>query len=622
MKRFFLLAILFLATTARAQPLQEITIPFFDEADVGAIVAVDASGRLYYSIDRPNAYIVEQSPMGVTVNETDLGLGVELGEPTYRDIDETFPTRGPHPTGRHHCKAADIPVTHTASSIKYTIEFRVCEDGAAFRYVIPSKGKNLITGEASSWKFPPGGTFWYQTGTNNYEGEYREAETIPADTQIGPPLTVILPDGSYAAVTEAALFNYSGMTLAAGADNTFNASFLDDPDGWELSGDIVTPWRVTLIAKDLNALVNADLVNALAPPPGPEYDNSDWIRPGRCLWSWLNGGREMVTPENMRAYVDAAVELGYEYVLVDDGWEDSPPVWRDMKGWSAPGKSHMDIMAELMQYADERNVGIWVWKHFHFLNDPEYRDKYFADLERIGVVGVKVDFMDNESLDRVRFYENCLRDAARHRLMINFHGANKPTGEARTYPNEVTREGIRGLENRLMPESHTTALPFTRLLAGHADFTPVHFVRVFMSNSSWPHQLASGVIFTAPVTFFGAHPQDMLESDARDFLQALPTMWDQTLVLPDSRIGELAAFARRKGNRWFIAVMSAGRERELEIPLDFLGQGEFHITAFVDRSGGPVAMRRLEKSVTRDDVLPVHMRSNGGFAAMITPPAD
>lgn len=622
---FFTLAIIAALAAARAAcaaPLQETAIPFFEESDTGALVGVSEDGRLYYSIDWANQAAILESPIGVISDGHDLGMGVTLGEPSFTRIDQTFPVRGPHATGMHHCNAAAIPVTHTKTGTQYTVEFRVCMDGAAFRMVIPGKGKRRITGESTAFTFPPGVTFWRQTGVGNYEDEYKSETAMAPDTRVGMPLTVEYPNGWTGAVTESAVTGYSGMTLKALEGNRFQAEFLDDPMGWIAAGDVTTPWRVFLLSRDLNGLVNADLVWALAPPPADEVLAADWIKPGRCLWSWLNGGRSRVKPDEMRMYVDAASHLGYEFVLVDDGWEDPPPVWRNQNkgaGWSTPEKSDMQHMKELVEYARERGVGIWVWKHFELINDPQYRRKYFADLHGIGVVGVKVDFMDSESVQRLQFYDDTLRDAFDHQLMINFHGANKPAGECRRWPNEMSREGIRGLENVFMPETHVTALPFTRLLAGHADYTPMHFKRAFMSNTSWPFQIASAVIFASPVTFYAAYPPDMLANPAREILEKLPVVFDETIVLPQSRIGGLAAFARRSGRVWHIAVMSAGASRKLDIDLSFLGPGEYSVTAALDDPRDPVSLKIARTTVTAADTLPVRLRTFGGFAAVIEP---
>ena len=609
------------ASRALAPPDNEIVITSPAPSDIRVTVSVSEKGDLQYKIDRAAGSVIRNSRLGITVSKTDLGNGVRLGEPKRDKIDLTFPVMGVHSTGRHHCNTARIPVTHIKSKKAYFVDFRACEGGVGYRYDVPEKGRHTVNGEASSWRFPENVTFWYQPNTREYEGLHEKTVKVAPKTQIGPPMIVVYPGGGYAAVSEAAASaRYSGMTLGARENNIFEAEFLDDtfglptglphgwPLGWTVDGGIVTPWRVTVVAKDLNELVNADLIPGLNPPPSKELENAPWIRPGRSVWSYLTGDR-VVTPENMRKYVDAAAELGFEYVLVDEGWEQMP----DKKGgWFAPGKNPMDMMGELVDYAKKRNVRIWVWTHHTRLLDPKVRAEYFDSLARIGVVGDKIDFMNSESAAMLNFYESCLREAAQRHLMIDFHGANKPTGESRTWPNEMAREGIRGLEYRELPVYYTTALPFTRFIAGHADFTPMHFNILWMSNTTRGYQLASGLILDSAVTFFGGEPKDYLKSPARDLIEAMPTVWDETIVLGASEMGKIAAFARRSKDTWFIAVMNGDEARKIEIKLDFLKDGKYRMEAYRDPS-----IKKSESEVVKNDVLPVGLRASGGFVARI-----
>ena len=622
--RFFTAGIVCLVLVSLFFSMASSAEPVSIENPQGALsveVFADDANRLSFSIfTNTGEPLVQPSPLGIVVDGADLGASVDIQAPEVRRITETFPTRLNHTTGSIDCNRAEIGILHRETATAYQLVIMSCKTGAAYRYVIPGAGKRTVSAESGAWKIPPGATFWYQTSTTSYESEYVKAQEIQAEMDLGPPLVIEYENGAYAAITEAALFNYSGMTLKADSDNVFRAAFLDDPSGWELEGEIVTPWRVLLFATDLNGLVNSDLIEGLAGPPQVDPD-AEWIRPGRTLWSWLNGAVESVTPENMRHYIDMAADLGFEYVLVDAGWEATPEYWRNPPGWGDAEKSSFEYLAELVAYAAEKNVGIWAWKHYLKLTDPEYRRDYMQRMAAMGVDGLKIDFMDSESLEMVRFYEDCLRDAAANKLMINFHGANKPTGESRVWPNEMTREGIRGLEMKNLSPTHTTALPFTRGLAGHADFTAMHFKEEWMSLTTWPHQLASGIIFTSPVTFFGGHPQDYLDSPAADLIRAIPPVWDETVVLDKSKIGRVAAFARRAGDTWFVAVMNAGGSMKFDLALNFLEPGAYRVTAYLDDRTN-LSMKTARAKVSPGDTLPVRMKSLGGFAAVIRPESD
>ncbi|MFA6448202.1 MAG: glycoside hydrolase family 97 catalytic domain-containing protein [bacterium] len=574
---------------------------------ISVSVIVNASGRLAGNVSWKNNEVTEESPLGISVDGVDFGDGVSLGVPALDKVSQTFATRGWHSAGRLNCNAARIPVTHIKSKSAYTLEVRACEDGVAYRYIVPGSGKRTVSGEATSWKLPGGVAFWYQTDVKNYEDIQRQAISIEAGTKVGPPITVFYPAGFYSAISEAgAPIGYSGMTLVARENNLFEAEFLDDPGGWAIDGEITTPWRVILIEEDLTGLVNSDLIFGLNPPPTEEIATAKWIRPGRSLWNYLNP-ETAVTPENMMQYVDAANQLGFEYVLVDEGW----------KKWSAPGKDFYGVMADLAGYAKGKSVGIWVWTHYSDIIDPDARDKHFSRLAEIGVVGNKIDFMDSESQKMLRFYDACRRDAAKRHLMVNFHGANKPTGETRAWPNEMTREGIRGFEYRSLPLSHLTTLPFTRFLAGHADFTPMHFSRAWMGSSTRMHQLAMGFILGSPVEFFGGSPKDFLRSPAVDIIKTMPTVWDETVALPPTEIGKTVAFALRSGETWYVAILNGDFRRTIDFKLDFLNEGNFAMEALQDSSSSASGVKRVSAAVTKNDSVQMVIRPAGGYVAKI-----
>ena len=273
-------------------------------------------------------------------------------------------------------------------------------------------------------------------------------------------------------------------------------------------------------------------------------------------------------------------------------------------------------MRDLVDYSNKFNVGIWFWAHSKDLHTAEARKALFEQLNRVGVVGTKIDFFDHEAKEVIDLYQALLKEAAEHKIMVEFHGANKPTGDSRTWPNELTREAIRGMEYRSMTERsvHNTTLPFTRFLAGPADYTPVLFGER-RRETSWTHQIATAAVFTSPLMIYGAHPRNLLNNPAVDLIKSIPSIWDETHVLSASEIGELAAFARRRGDTWFLAVLNGETPKSLDVPLTFLPERESKAMIVRDKIDDPAAVLVENRNIGSRDSLKIEMRAGGGFIA-------
>ncbi len=276
-------------------------------------------------------------------------------------------------------------------------------------------------------------------------------------------------------------------------------------------------------------------------------------------------------------------------------------------------------MEEIVTYAKGQNVAIWAWVDAKYVFKPEEREAYFERAKALGIVGLKVDFPKPANTVWVRWYEDVLRDAAKHQLMINFHGAVKPTGRERTWPHEMSREAVAGREQGKSPALHDTTLPFLRYVQGHADFTPTMFMADRLKGSSYAHELAMAIVFTSPYLCFGDNPTNYLNSVAVDLLKAVPAVWDETRVLPGSKIGELAAFARRHGEQWFIGVINDLTPRREAVALDFLAKGNYRLVELADAPDRHDVFVRSERIVTRKDTLVMPLRKDGGYVAWLVP---
>lgn len=604
-------------------------------------LSTDAERGLVYSVIHDGRERIEPSRAGIVVDGVDLGAGATLGAPRCRSISEEFPWRGNKRTGTNRCRACEVPV-RSGRDLDWVLEVRVFDDGAGFRYGVPGEGVRRVAGEPTGWQLPEDSTVWYQTNTANYEGVYRSspAGKVPLEVEsggksrpvhIGPPMTVAFSDGGFAMISEVALYDYSGLTLRPERDAKFRAAFQDDPGGWDQKGPILSPWRVIVLARDLDGLVQSDVIPALCDPPDPELfpDGPDttWIRPGKAPCTWMVFGNDGAQWDRQKWFVDVSAAMGCEYLLVDAGWRS------DRWGWLRDGGDVWERAAELCRYAAEREVGIVLWHAYPEGRDDSpglttvaAREEFFSKCREAGVKGVKIDFFDSESRETIDVYEDLLRRSAKHRLLINFHGANKPTGEARTWPHEITREGIREQEYVLwdvLPLSHYGALPFTRMAAGHADFLPGYVQERFLKNTTIIFQMASVIVFSSPFLCWPDHPEAYLDSPLLQFVRTVPVVWDETRVLPGSVIGDTVILARRSGASWYVAALNCRAEkRTLDLDLGSIDSTGKEWTVYRDGPRGKAFEIEAGVQPPRDGRVSADLRAGGGIIVQSAPPGE
>ena len=501
---------------------------------------------------------------------------------------------------------------------------------------------------------------WYASGPFQYGWiqAYQDRDISKIDNELlAPPATFLLTDGTYAAVTEANLRNFHGAVLFGNNDNSVNFGYVENkghvesgtitgmpgshvhdvvrdypwiayPD--EKTGEIVTPWRVIMLASDLDGLVNNTIIGKVADAPDPELfpngKDTEWIKPGRSVFTWLTEGNNRLSVANHKRYVDGAAELGLQSVVVDDGWE----LWPQTE---PEGSAHTkwEYLNDLTDYAAQRGVDIWVWRPSSVrtgnktdigLVDAGERRQFMKKCAETGVKGLKIDFFHTENLFTVNLMEEILKEAARNKLMVIFHGVNKPTGDNFTYPNLLAKEAVRGLEcvgaeNSWAPGPawtyHNTMLPFTRWLAGPADYTPLNFRAFCPKEISFAHQLATIYTFTSPMLILAADMEDMLSTPGRQFIEEVPVTWDETRVLPESKIGEMAAIARRSGDVWYLSVLNGGKQYEGNLSTDFLPKGNYRTTIASDKDNDPRQIAITSGKTKSGRPLKVNLIPGGGY---------
>jgi alpha-glucosidase len=597
------------------------------------------AGLLTYRITRDGIPAVDWSPVGIVVDGVNLTeRAIESGRAVRSSTNEDYPTRGVHAIAHDRSNNETYQFQQHETGSGFSLQVRAFNDGVGFRFLVPPSPLRGLGGqgpaaertpdEATAFKVPSGSTTWTHDLHGHYESMYvkRAIEDVPAGDWAAPPLTYKLPgDGGYASITESALTAYAGMALQADGRSGYVARLghahpVSYPYALrykaedvlrlalpaKVTGPIQTPWRVVLVAKDLNGLVNNDIIHNLAPPPDPaifpQGQATPWIRPGRAVWRYLDGGDN--TYEGLKGFTDLAAKLGFEHHVVEGVWRQWTP----------------EQLKAFVDYATERHVGIWLWKHSRDLQTAEARREFFDLCRTNGVVGAKIDFFDHEAKEVIDLYDAILREAAASHLMVDFHGANKPTGMDRTWPNELTREGIYGFEHRGPAPwgPHNTTVPFTRYLAGAGDFTPTVFGDR-RRESSWAHQIASAVVFTSPLLVYGGHPQSFLDNPAVEIIRSIQATWDETIVLPPSEIGEVAAVARRHGTEWFLAVLNGAGARTVRITPSFLGGGRYAAVMARDTPDTPASLAIERGIASAAEPITIVLREGGGFVARLVP---
>jgi len=606
-------------------------------------VRVNSDKNLVFDLSYLNKPVILESSLGINIDNQVLGKNTQIIEQVRDDSG-----------------MVTYKLMQKDGTIFY-MDTHVFADGMALRYRIPAKGPKCVYGEETSFSFPSQTRVWYASGPFQYgwiqHFQDRLTDNIEGEL-LAPPATFLLQNGVYAAITEANLFNFHGAVLFGDQPNKVRFGYVENkghveseiktglPDSkfwhevvrnvpWLVYpktniGEIITPWRVLMLANDLNGLANNKIQAQICDKPNknlfPKGAKTDWIKPGRASFTWLVEGDDRLSVANHKRYIDGCSELGVETVVVDDGWE----LWQDTEK-NANGKNKWEMMQELVDYAKMKNVDIWVWRPSspRFGNktdiglvDSDERKEFMQKCAEIGVKGLKIDFFHSENLFTVNLMENILIDAAKNKLMVIFHGVNKPTGDSFTYPNLLAKEAVRGLEcvgaeNTWAPGPpwpyHNTVLPFTRWLAGPADYTPLNFRKFCPSSITFAHQLSSIYMFTSPMLIFAADIEDMLNSPGRSFIENVPVAWDETKVLSESKIGKIAALARRKGDVWYLTVLNGEDAQTFKTKINFLPKGKYTMEIARDTPGNRKKIEVKKMKFHSGQQMVENLMSGGGF---------
>jgi alpha-glucosidase len=528
------------------------------------------------------------------------------------------------------------------------IHIRAYNDGFAWSFET-MYGKRLIEIAHENIEINlPDNSSIYHVGIDGFESHYEASfnhipmDSIPKDKNAYLPLLFQVNEGTNLLFTETSVLDYPNLFLKKsdkGLESTFPGVPVDITDKGDrkeiinkradyiaqTGGSRMLPWRICIVAEKDTELASTELPYILA-REGVKNQNNDWIKPGQVAWDWWNANnitgvdfKSGINTDTYKYYIDFASQFGLEYIILDEGWSPTTKITEQVKD--------IDI-AELIEYGKEKNVGVILW----VLWKPLIQDleNILDTYQKWGAKGIKVDFMQRADQAMVNYYEDIARESFKRELLVDFHGSYKPAGLRRMYPNVLTYEGVRGLENvkwsKSMTAEHNCVLPFTRMVAGPMDYTPGAMINAHenhysirwnrpMSMTTRAHQVALYTIYESPLQMLCDTPSNYLkEKESTSFISTIPVIWDETKVL-DAKVGEYIILARRYKSVWYIAGITK-EAMEYDLSLDFLFAGDYEFEAFID---GVNADRHAEDyqtlkgDINSGNTLKVKMEKDGGF---------
>jgi alpha-glucosidase len=647
-------------------------------ATVRGQAAQTAGGQLAYRVTFRGQPLIQWSNLGLRLEGSPaLGPAVRIESSQMSSHDETWtPVEGKANPIRNRYNAVIVQTVETgADGRRLVMEARAYDDGVAFRYVIPEQPsvKELrILNESTEFRFSKDASTFSMISrgfqTSN-EDDYHELtiDGLHPEYLVNLPVLLEVPGIAWVGLTEADIEDYSSLFVTGAGNQTLAARLATRVEDINTSADVApsfdrkadalkvsviaqTPvkssWRVLMIADRPGRLVESNMVVNLNPPSA--IGDTSWIKPGKTAWciGWWNGNQAKgvvqlgTNNETAKYYIDFAARNKFEFMLIDGPWSAHVPTRAGQVGYGTGDSREVLTKSSpaidipmLVEYARSKNVRIWLIIRFRDTNDQI--DEAFAQFEKWGIAGVKIDFLDRTDQWMMNWYRTAAKKAAEHHLMVDFHGAVKPDGSARTYPNVLTREGVMGAEYnrwsaRVTPK-HNVTLAFTRMLAGPMDYTPGGLTNVTretfaprtapMVMSTRTHQTALFVVFESELQMIADFPGAYDGQKELDFLKAVPTSWDETRVLSGAP-PKYITIARRRGNEWFVGSITDWDPRELDLPLSFLGSGAYDAEIYSD---GPQAATQPTDSVVErrrvnaQTVLKLKLAPAGGSAIRLVP---
>lgn len=609
-------------------------------------IAIDNGEKISYSITFNGRLIIQKSTLGFEFKtEPAMNKDFIVIDQQEQTINETWKpvVKSKHSEVINNCNELKLTLKEKSGFMReMELTIKAFNDGVAFRYKLYRSekiGQRQITKELTTFTIPGNPKAWvaeYGKYSSSQESEFFEhpLNNISDKTIAGLPFMMDYGNKCWVAITEANIENYPGFYVGTtGEENVLTTKLSPLPGETEtgvkarFDNELYTPWRVVMIGDSPGKLIESEIIQNLNPPC--IINDPSWIKPGMCAWDhWWSGDVKMETPV-IEQYIDFASQMGWPYMLIDWQWYgkyNTPEA--DITKWT-PNIN----LPEIISFAKSKDVKIILWLHSTDVNRNSAFKKAFPLYQKWGIAGIKIDFMSRDDQDMVNWYHNIIKCAANNHLLVDFHGAYKPDGIMRTYPNMITREGVQGNEyykfsTKMNPE-HNVKLAFTRMLAGQMDYTPGGFLNVTKEQykkqnpvlvwNTRAAELSKFVVYESPLTVVCDHPDHILNQPGADFLKLVPTTWDDIHFIsgtPDQYV----AIAKKTGNEWFIGILNNSKKRSITINLDFISAGEHLIEIWADAENAdkePENLKISSAKVKYGDNINITLSNNGGWVARI-----
>ena len=628
----------------KVSPVEDLSVTSPDGTLETKIMTDSKTGRFFYTTAKNGVTILQASQLGLVTKDADFTkdlVYVQGSAKITKGTEEYKLTSGTKDqiSDPYQTISFDLAKKGNAQQ-KITVTIQNFNGGIAYGYTLYGKAgeKVSISGEASEYVLPADADVWAGNTTDvNYEFDYTKRTMKSIKTASGNlPVPLLANDGDlWVLISEGGVYNdadpycASYLSTKAGTRN-LKLQFGNAQNGavektYKADGSVSTPWRVAAIADNLNDIVNASIFTSVNPEPDKNlYADTSYIKPGRVAWSWWSeSGDDPVEYDQQKDYIDFAAENGWEYVCIDFGW----CLWED----------YQTKVAELAKYAESKGVGLMLWygvnndNHGGFKDAagdpayPKYSLKTTKQLEeqlawcaKVGVKAVKVDYYEQDDQGTMRQMYECATIAAKNKINVLFHGCTVPKGEQRTFPNVLGYEAVRGGEwfkwNVGPSVASMLTYLFTRNVLGGMDFTPPA-MKIAQWNTTAGFHLAQTVAYESGLPNYASSVYKLEGFNGLPLMNDIAVRWDET-VLVDGYPGEYLTVARRSGDDWYLAAMTAEAKEE-KISLSFLGDGTYNAYLFKDNAdGSDIAIETT--TVTKESGLPVKLLANGGISVKFT----